>query len=142
MLDFNASEFLVVAIVALIFIGPKDLPKALRVVGKWVGRARRVANQFRAGLDTMIRESELADLEKQWAAENERIMREHPVATLPAPEPEPVEIEDGAPVMVEKPAVKRRPRAKAVAVEAPVVEPRPKRARKPKAEPAQDKAAS
>src|SRR4051812_17180213 len=122
MLDFNASEFLVVAIVALLVIGPKDLPKALRGLGKWVGRARRVANQFRSGIDTMIRESELAGLEKQWAAENERIMREHPVAKLPAPEPE---AEEAAPMMVEKPAVRPRPkRAKAaqpVAVEAPVV---------------------
>ena len=61
MLDFNAPEFLVVAIVALLVIGPKDLPKMLRVVGNWVGRARGVARQFRSGLDTMIRESELAE---------------------------------------------------------------------------------
>ena len=71
MLDFNAPEFLVVAIVALLVIGPKDLPKAMRVIGKWVGKARGVARQFRSGIDTMMRESELAEMEKQWAAENE-----------------------------------------------------------------------
>ena len=52
MLDFNAPEFLVVALVALLVIGPKDLPKLLRVVGKWVGRARGVARQFRRKIST------------------------------------------------------------------------------------------
>ncbi|MBX3594312.1 Sec-independent protein translocase protein TatB [Sphingomonas sp.] len=86
MLDFNAPEFLVVAIVALLVIGPKDLPRAMRFVGQWVGKARRVAGQFRAGLDTMVREAELAEMEKKWAEENARIMREHPPeAMLPAP---------------------------------------------------------
>ena len=108
MLDFNAPEFLVVGIVALLVIGPKDLPKALRLLGKWVGRARGIARQFRTGMDTMIRESELADMEKQWAAENERIMRDHPpVPALSAPMAalgDPTE-----PVMVEQPAFKPEP---------------------------------
>lgn len=78
MFDIAPSELLVVAVVALLVIGPKDLPKAMRFVGYWVGRARGVARQFRSGFDAMIREAELAELEKQWAAENERIMREHP----------------------------------------------------------------
>lgn len=86
MLDFNAPEFLVVAIVALLVIGPKELPRALHFLGKWVGRARGVARQFRSGFDTMVREVELAELEKQWAAENERIMRENPVQSLAAPD--------------------------------------------------------
>lgn len=104
-MDFNLSEMAVVAVVALLVIGPKDLPKALRILGYWVGRARGVARQFRQGFDTMIREAELEDMEKKWAAENERIMREHstpaptpPVEALSAPEPQPV-------VMVEKPVV-------------------------------------
>jgi len=121
MLDFNAPEFLVVGIVALLVIGPKDLPKALRFVGQWVGKARRVANQFRSGLDTMVRESELAELEKKWAEENARIMREHPPEKmLPAPvydpnphgaEPAalPDAVDDPAPVMVEPPALKPEP---------------------------------
>ena len=86
MLDFNAPEFLVVGIVALLVIGPKDLPKAMRFVGQWVGKARRVAGQFRSGLDTMVREAELAEMEKKWAEENARIMREYPPEkALPAP---------------------------------------------------------
>lgn len=125
MLDFNAPEFLVVAIVALIVIGPKDLPKAMRFLGKWVGRARGVARQFRSGFDNMIRESELAELEKQWAAENERIMRDHPVQQLPAPQPVTEHSED-TPVMTAMPEIKAEP-----LVEAPT--PKPARARKPKA---------
>ncbi len=78
MFDIASSELLLVVLVALIVIGPKDLPKALRVVGKWVGKARGVAAHFRSGLDEMIRQSELEELEKKWKAENERIMREHP----------------------------------------------------------------
>lgn len=77
MFDIAPSEFLLVAIVALVVIGPKDLPKAMRVLGYWVGRARGVARQFRSGFDSMVQEAELADMEKKWAAENERIMSEH-----------------------------------------------------------------
>jgi sec-independent protein translocase protein TatB len=78
MFDVASSEFLLVVLVALLVIGPKDLPKVLRVVGKWVGKARGVAAQFRSGFDEMVRQSELEELEKKWKAENERIMREHP----------------------------------------------------------------
>lgn len=78
MFDVASSEFLLVVLVALLVIGPKDLPKVLRVVGKWVGKARSVAAQFRSGFDEMVRQSELEVLEKKWKAENERIMREHP----------------------------------------------------------------
>ena len=78
MFNIDASEFLLVAFVALVVIGPKDLPKAMRVVGYWVGKARGVARQFRSGFDSMVREAELEEMEKRWASENERIMREHP----------------------------------------------------------------
>lgn len=104
MLDFNFAEMAVVAVVALVVIGPKDLPKALRVAGYWVGKARGVARQFRSGFDEMVREAELAEMEKKWKAENERIMREHPVLAPTTPE-EPVTTEDASPVMVEKPLV-------------------------------------
>jgi sec-independent protein translocase protein TatB len=80
MFDIAPTELLLCAIVALVVIGPKDLPKAMRVLGYWVGRARGVARHFRSGIDTMIRESELAEMEKKWAEENERIMREHPAS--------------------------------------------------------------
>lgn len=131
MLDFNAPEFLVVGIVALLVIGPKDLPKAMRVLGKWIGRARGVARQFRTGFDTMVRESELADMEKAWAAENERIMRDHPPApALTAPMPMVVdgeaEVIDTGPVMVEQPVIRSEPEAGA----APKPAPKPRKPRK------------
>lgn len=111
MLDIAPTELLLVAVVALLIIGPKDLPKAMRFVGTWVGKARGVARQFRSGFDAMVREAELAELEKQWAEENARIMREHPPSpVLPAPEdargadaPDGAP-ESGEPVMVEQPA--------------------------------------
>ncbi|TXC68718.1 twin-arginine translocase subunit TatB [Sphingorhabdus soli] len=78
MFDIGSTELLMVAVVALVVIGPKDLPKAMRVVGHWVGKARGFARQMRAGFDDIVRESELAELEKKWAEENARIMREFP----------------------------------------------------------------
>lgn len=85
MFDIAPTELLLCAIVALLVIGPKDLPKAMRTVGHWVGRARGVARHFRAGFDTMVREAELEEMEKKWREENERIMREHPTASEPDP---------------------------------------------------------
>jgi sec-independent protein translocase protein TatB len=84
--DVAPTELLLVALIALLVIGPKDLPKAMRVVGHWVGRARAAARHFRSGFDEMVRQSELEDMEKTWAAENARIMAEHPA------EPEHTEI--------------------------------------------------
>ena len=75
--------------VALVVIGPKDLPKAMRFVGHWVGKARGVARQFRSGIDDMVREAELDEMEKKWADENERIMREHPPPTATRPSRQP-----------------------------------------------------
>lgn len=78
MFDIAPTELLLVAVVALVVIGPKDLPRAMRFVGQWVAKARGVARHFRSGIDEMIRQAELEEMEKKWAAENERIMREHP----------------------------------------------------------------
>ena len=85
MFDVAPTELLLVAVVALVVIGPKDLPKAMRIVGQWVGKARGMARHFRSGFDNMIRESELADMEKKWKEENERIMAANPVPALEAP---------------------------------------------------------
>lgn len=80
MFGIDSGELLIIALVALVVIGPKDLPRAMRTIGQFVGRARGMARHFRSGIDTMIREAELEDMEKQWKANNERIMREHPAA--------------------------------------------------------------
>jgi sec-independent protein translocase protein TatB len=102
MFGIDSSELLLVALVALVVIGPKDLPKAMRVVGYWVGRARGVARQFRTGFDSMVREAELEEMEKRWASENARIMSEHPA---PAEAADPTTDGTSDPVTVEKPEV-------------------------------------
>lgn len=120
MFNIDSSELLLVGLVALLVIGPKDLPKAMRFVGHWVGKARGVARQFRSGFDTMVREAELAEMEKKWAEENARIMREHPTtdaavhpADAPSPPPpvhDPVQpVDHAAPVMVERPELREGP---------------------------------
>src|SRR5215208_860972 len=82
MFGVDSTELAVVAILALIFIGPKDLPKVMRTVGYWVGRMRGMARHFTSGIENMMREAELEEMEKKWREENERIMRLHP-ATPP-----------------------------------------------------------
>lgn len=78
MFGVDSSELAVVAILALIFIGPKDLPKVMRTVGYWVGRVRGMARHFTAGIENMVREAELEEMEQKWREENERIMKMHP----------------------------------------------------------------
>jgi sec-independent protein translocase protein TatB len=94
MFGVDSSELAVVAILALIFIGPKDLPKVMRTVGYWVGRVRGMARHFTSGIENMVREAELEEMEKKWREENERIMRLHPAD---AHYPEPNEQEIGQP---------------------------------------------
>ena len=65
MFDFAWSEIAIIAVVALVVIGPKDLPKVLRTVGTWVGKARAIAREFQSSLDQMIREAELEEVRKQ-----------------------------------------------------------------------------
>src|SRR5690349_11749965 len=93
MFDIGYSELLIIGIVALVVIGPKDLPRVMRTVGNWVGRARGMARHFRSGLDTMMREAELEEMERKWREENDRIMRDHPTPS------EPSASEDGPPAM-------------------------------------------
>ncbi len=64
MFDFSWSEILLIGVVALVVIGPKDLPRVLRTVGQWANRARGVAREFQFHLDEMIRESELDEVRK------------------------------------------------------------------------------
>ena len=75
MFDIGASELLLTVIVAIVVIGPKDLPLALRTAGRWMGKIRRVSGHFRQGIETMIREAELEEMEKKWREQNEAIMK-------------------------------------------------------------------
>lgn len=110
MFGIDGSEFLFTAIVALVVIGPKDLPRVMRFVGQWVGKARAMSRHVRAGFDTMMREAELDEMQKAWDAQNAAIIAATtgPMMTaLPEfPPPEPPEVEPaGPPVEPELPLV-------------------------------------
>ena len=78
MFDVAPSELLLILIVVVIAIGPKELPAALRTFGRWTGQMRRISAHFRTGLDAMIREAEMEEMEKTWAEQNAKIMADHP----------------------------------------------------------------
>ena len=65
MFDFAWSELGLIAVVALIVIGPKDLPRVMRTVGFWVRKARAVAHEFQGSLEQMVREAELDEVRQQ-----------------------------------------------------------------------------
>ena len=66
MFDIGWSEFVVIAVVALIAIGPKELPGVLRMVGQWMGKARKMAAEFQGQFQEAMREAEMADLKKSF----------------------------------------------------------------------------
>lgn len=111
MLDVGIGELLVILIVAVVVIGPKDLPLAMRTAGRWIGKMRRMSAHFRSGIDTMVREAELEEMEKKWKAQNEEIMRRSAALT---------EAEAGAPVMTGPPPVDTAPVETPAPVAAPV----------------------
>ena|SRR5215469_4195522 len=65
MFDLSWSEILVIGTAAIIFIGPKELPGALRTAGQWMGKARSLAREFQNSVDDMIRESELEKIKTE-----------------------------------------------------------------------------
>ena len=78
MFDLSISEIAIIVIIAVVVIGPKELPRALATAGRWMAKARGIMSNFQTGFDAMVREAELQEMEKKWAADNERIMLEHP----------------------------------------------------------------
>lgn len=96
MFDIGAAELLLILIVAVIVIGPKDMPLAMRHAGRWIGKVRRVSSHFRTGVDAMVREAELEDMEKKWKAQNEAIMKQSEAD---------IEASSGEPVMTGPPPV-------------------------------------
>lgn len=126
MFDVGAQELLLVVVVAILVIGPKDMPVALRTAGRWIGKVRRISNHFRSGIETMIREAEMEEMEKKWQAQNQKVMEEHPAIEMtaangggeglvPKPVPllenlaEPAAAPEAEPVVAE---VRAKPRAK------------------------------
>ncbi|WP_398476749.1 Sec-independent protein translocase protein TatB [Tardiphaga sp.] len=64
MFDIGWSELVVIGVVALIAIGPKELPGVLRMVGQWMGKARKMASEFQGQFNEAMREAEMADVKK------------------------------------------------------------------------------
>jgi sec-independent protein translocase protein TatB len=79
MFDIAPSEMLLTAIVAIVVIGPKDMPLALRTAGRWIGKMRRMSNHVRSGFEAMIHEAEMEEMNRKWREQNEAIMLAHPV---------------------------------------------------------------
>src|SRR5215813_9762526 len=75
---FSWSHILILLIVALVVVGPKDLPRLMNMAGKWAGKARGMASEFRRSFDEMARESELAELRK----EIDDLKKNNPVADI------------------------------------------------------------
>ncbi|GIL38388.1 Sec-independent protein translocase protein TatB [Roseiterribacter gracilis] len=65
MFDLDSGKLVIIAIVALIFIGPKDLPRAIRTVTTWIRAAQRMAREFQSNVDDFVRESELHEMREQ-----------------------------------------------------------------------------
>src|SRR5215813_3813890 len=65
LLDFGWSELMLIGVVALVVIGPKDLPKALRVAGFWVRKARTLSREFQSSIEQMVREAELDEMRQE-----------------------------------------------------------------------------
>jgi sec-independent protein translocase protein TatB len=78
MFDLSWSHILIFLVVALVVVGPKDMPRLLRIAGQWVGKARGMANEFRKSFDEMARQSELDELRQ----EIENLRRERPLSEL------------------------------------------------------------
>jgi len=78
MIDLSWSHILIVLVVALVVVGPKDLPRLMRMIGQWIGKARAMADQFKKSFDEMARQSELDELR----AEIEALRNERPLGSL------------------------------------------------------------
>lgn len=122
-LDWN--EILVIAMVAILVVGPKDLPRLMKTVGQWVGKMRRMAAHFQSGVDEMIRQAELEDLRKDLNAMkrdmNAPLKMDPRNSTTPPPdhlmvqsdEPEPLPLPPAAPETTPEPTILPPPAQKA-----------------------------
>jgi len=128
MFDIGWSELLVIAVVAIVVIGPKDLPKFMRGVGHYAGRLRRAAADFQRQFDEAMRESEVEEVRKAI----ESVRTDTPALDLKAPVDRPVMLPKPATASNDAPA-KPKPPAK------PAAKPRKRTAAKAKA-PAKRKA--
>ncbi len=149
MFGIDSSELLVIGLVALVVIGPKDLPRVMRMIGQWVAKGRAMSRHLRSGFDTMMREAELEEMQKAWAAQNEAIMK---ATIIPDPlansyvQPDPVMLAAAEPQVAPwpqrgdaaqaddaaKPMTARRPRKAKADTAAAIPKPARKRTARPR----------
>lgn len=135
MFDIAWSELGVIAVVALVVIGPKDLPKVLRTLGQWTTKARSMAREFQSGVDDMVREAELDELRKaakdvsNFSIENEIKKTVDPDGDLQKAMNMPADIAADFKGDISGPASEAEPAAAAAeaapVIEAPKTEPKP-----------------
>ena len=109
MFDLTSSKLLILAVVALIVVGPKDLPILLRTIGKYLSFLRQHANEFRAQLDDALREAELDEVKKEFEKMGREVRETVDAGTRAL----------DAPVMTEKPAKAKDDAAKSDPAPAP-----------------------
>lgn len=141
MFDIAWSEMVLIGAVALVVIGPKDLPKALRTVGQTVARVRRMASEFQGQFNEAMREAELADLKKQvedvgGSVSNSLNTDFKPIDSLKdfeTPKPDEAALKEAEAKLASLPPPEPLP---PVQIETPKPADKPKRTRKTAAEPA------
>lgn len=82
MFDIGWSELVLIGVVALVAIGPKELPGVLRMVGQWMGKARKMAAEFQGQFQEAMREAEMADLKKSFDEVKEAATGFNPLTSL------------------------------------------------------------
>ena len=96
MFEISWSELLILAIVTLIFVGPKELPVFLRTLGRYAGSIKRQANEFRTQFDEAMREAELDSVKKEFetmqASVNAEVMGAKTALDEAVPQPTPLEL--------------------------------------------------
>jgi sec-independent protein translocase protein TatB len=115
---FDPSKIFLVGVVALIVIGPKELPRVMRTVGQVVGRMRRMANEFQQQFNEAMREAELEDVKKELAAMNDAAKVEVTGLDVSFDPAALTQHEDSKPALVEKPAIEEK------SIDAQTLEPR------------------
>lgn len=143
MFDIAWSEMVLIGAVALVVIGPKDLPKALRTVGQTVARVRRMASEFQGQFNEAMREAELADLKKQVedvggsvsSALNNDFKPIDSLKDFETPKPDEAALKEAEAKLASLPLPEPLPPVQ-IATDTPKPADKPKRARKAAAEPA------